>query len=238
MPQDMRDIVLILQHDSVSWAKLGKDLLWMIFHFPGGYPTLSTSYLSTGSSLYSRMQNDVWALPVQKATKLQTYSHPCETGNTWRWVAASLGCCRLQWVLEWLEPSPAEEAVLMEPWMVPRAESGLHLWGWITAGSSCPACWHSERKCWLCLFLGYSSKSPLSPEQLHFSDCVVIRGQRLLSKPSPVFWLELCLFTLSLELISEAKYAIKPIYYIPGFSNPWADTICAAVRISDYAARL
>lgn len=139
MPQDMRDIVLILQHDSVSWAKLGKDLLWMIFHFPGGYPTLSTSYLSTGSSLYSRMRNDVWALPVQKATKLQTYSHPCETGNTWRWVAASLGCCRLQWVLEWLEPSPAEEAVLMEPWMVPRAESGLHLWGWITAGSSCPA---------------------------------------------------------------------------------------------------
>lgn len=123
MPQDMRDIVLILQHDSVNWAKLGKDLLWMIFHFPGGYPTLSTSYLSTGSSLYSRMQNDVWALPVQKATKLQTYSHPCETGNTWRWVAASLGCCRLQWVLEWLEPSPAEEAVLIEPWMVPRAES-------------------------------------------------------------------------------------------------------------------
>lgn len=123
MPQDMRDIVLILQHDSVSWAKLGKDLLWMIFHFPGGYPTLSTSYLSTGSSLYSRMQNDVWALPAQKATKLQTYSHPCETGNTWRWVAASLGCCRF-WVLEWLEPSPAEEAVLLEHGWCPELSLG------------------------------------------------------------------------------------------------------------------
>lgn len=40
MPRDMRGIVLILQHDSVSWAKLGNYLLWNNFSFSSQDPYL------------------------------------------------------------------------------------------------------------------------------------------------------------------------------------------------------